>query len=49
MTSPAIAAAFSALEAHRIEIAHRRMVDLFAEDPARFGRFQVQLDDLLFD
>ena len=49
MTSPAIAAAFSALEAHRIEIAHRRMVDLFAEDPARFGRFQVQLEDLLFD
>ena len=49
MTSPAIAAAFSALEAHRIEIAHRRLVDLFAEDPARFGRFQVQLDDLLFD
>ena len=49
MTSPAIADAFSALEAHRIEIAHRRMVDLFAEDPARFGRFQVQLDDLLFD
>jgi glucose-6-phosphate isomerase len=49
MTSPPIAAAFSALEAHRIEIAHRRMVDLFAEDPARFGRFQVQLDDLLFD
>jgi glucose-6-phosphate isomerase len=49
MTSPPTAAAFSALEAHRIEIAHRRMVDLFAEDPARFGRFQVQLDDLLFD
>ena len=49
MSQTAVAAAFAALEAHRVEVGHRRIVDLFAEDPRRFERFQVRLDDLLFD
>ena len=49
MTAAQIAAAYSALEAHRIEISQRRIMDFFTEDSARFQRFQVQLDDLLFD
>ncbi|WP_374546811.1 glucose-6-phosphate isomerase [Rhodoblastus sp.] len=43
------AAAFAALEAHRVEIASRRTVDFFAEDPQRFAHFSVRLDDLLYD
>ncbi len=49
MTQTDVAAAFAALEAHRVEIGHRRIVDLFAEDENRFDRYQVRLDDLLFD
>ena len=33
---PEVTAAIAALEAHRVEIGHRRIVDLFAEDPKRF-------------
>jgi glucose-6-phosphate isomerase len=43
------AAAFASLEAHRVEIASRRTVDFFAEDPQRFAHFSVRLDDLLYD
>jgi glucose-6-phosphate isomerase len=43
------AAAFAALEAHRVDIAARRTVDFFAEDPQRFDHFSVRLDDLLYD
>jgi glucose-6-phosphate isomerase len=49
MSQTDVAAAFAALEAHRVEIGHRRIVDLFAEDHTRFDRYQVRLDDLLFD
>jgi glucose-6-phosphate isomerase len=41
--------AFAALEAHRVDIAARRTVDFFAEDPQRFEHFSVRLDDLLYD
>ncbi|WP_296711801.1 glucose-6-phosphate isomerase [Rhodoblastus sp.] len=41
--------AFAALEAHRVDIAARRTVDFFAEDPQRFDHFSVRLDDLLYD
>ncbi|MBL8590586.1 MAG: glucose-6-phosphate isomerase [Methylobacteriaceae bacterium] len=41
--------ALAALEAHRHEIAHRSMRDLFADDPQRFPRLTARLDDLLFD
>ncbi|HOV05196.1 MAG TPA: glucose-6-phosphate isomerase, partial [Kaistiaceae bacterium] len=42
-------AAFARLEAEnkRIEGAHLR--DLFADDPGRFDRFSITLDDFLFD
>ena len=49
MTQHATAAALAALEAHRLELGHRSIPDLFAADPTRFERYQVQLGDLLFD
>jgi len=47
--SSAVSAALAALEAHRLEIGHRRVADLFAEDPGRAERFQARLGDLIFD
>ncbi len=49
MTHHPKAAALAALEAHRVGLAHRSIVELFAEDPGRFERYQVRLADLLFD
>ena len=49
MTKHATAAVLAALEAHRMELGHRSIPDLFAADPDRFERYQVQLGDLLFD
>ena len=49
MPAHRIASALAALEAHRVDIGHRTIVDLFREDPSRFERYQVRLDDLLFD
>ena len=49
MISPTVATAIAALEAHRLDVGHRDIVSLFAEDPRRFERFHVQLDDLVFD
>ncbi|MFO1117098.1 MAG: glucose-6-phosphate isomerase [Beijerinckiaceae bacterium] len=49
MHRPAVRAAFATLEAHRAAIASRRTIDLFRDDPARFEKFSVRLDDLLFD
>ncbi|MDB5572224.1 MAG: pgi [Hyphomicrobiales bacterium] len=49
MTQAAIATALAALEGHRVEIASRRIVDLFADDPGRAQRFRARLDDLVFD
>ncbi|MCI4679719.1 glucose-6-phosphate isomerase [Rhodoblastus acidophilus] len=49
MDRTAVAAAFAALEAHRVEIAARRTVEFFAEDQKRFEHFSVRLDDLLYD
>ena len=46
---PEVSAAIAALEAHRVEIGHRRIVDLFDEDPKRFENFSARLDDLLLD
>ena len=44
-----VAAALAALEAHRVEIGHRSISDLFVEDPDRFARLSLKFDDLLFD
>ena len=41
--------ALAALEAHRLDVGHRAIVDLFREDSNRFERFSVRLDDLIFD
>jgi glucose-6-phosphate isomerase len=43
------AVALAALEAHRLDVGHRDIVDLFADDPKRFEAFSVRLDDLTFD
>ncbi|NTV46439.1 MAG: glucose-6-phosphate isomerase [Chlorobiales bacterium] len=40
---------WKALERHYNEIAHKHMRDLFAEDPNRFEKFSVRLDDILLD
>lgn len=42
-------AAFEALRPHRDRLEGRPMRELFAADPARFSRFSLQLDDMLFD
>jgi glucose-6-phosphate isomerase len=44
-----VAAALAALEAHRVDIGHRSISDLFLDDPQRFSRLSLRLDDLLFD
>jgi glucose-6-phosphate isomerase len=49
MDRTAVAAAFAALEAHRVEIASHRAIDLFADDPMRFESFSARLDDLIYD
>jgi glucose-6-phosphate isomerase len=40
---------WNALKAHRKTWTGRHLRDLFAQDPKRFGRFSIELDDLLFD
>lgn len=47
--SDAVAVAFDALKFHAAALERTRTLDLFAEDPARFKKFSVKLDDLLFD
>ena len=49
MTDTQVSAALAALEAHRVEIGHRRIADLFAEDPGRANRFRAELDGLVLD
>ncbi len=38
-----------ALEAHRADLGEATIADLFAQDPARFRDFHVELGDILFD
>ncbi len=49
MTSLTEGAAWRALESHFAEVKDRHMRDLFAQDPDRFDRFSLRLDDLLLD
>jgi len=49
MTQPSCLPAWQLLERHHREISDLHMRDLFAEDPRRFERFSLRLDDLLFD
>ncbi|MEZ4708368.1 MAG: glucose-6-phosphate isomerase [Caldilineaceae bacterium] len=41
--------AWRALAAHQAEMQNVQMRDLFADDPARFERFSLRFDDILFD
>src|SRR4030067_165582 len=41
--------AWQALSAHYVAIKPRHMRQMFQEDPARFEKFSVRLDNLLFD
>jgi len=49
MTQSSCLPAWQLLERHCREISDLHMRDLFAEDPRRFERFSLRLDDLLFD
>ncbi len=49
MADQTVDEAFAALREHRRDFGDTRVVDLFARDPGRFERMQVQVDDLLFD
>ena len=40
---------WKALQAHYREMGSVHMRELFAADPDRFGRFSIELEDLLFD
>ena len=42
-------AEWTALEAHRAEMAPAHLRDLFAADPERFERFSLSLNGLLLD
>ena len=49
MTDPSTLPAWSALRAHRDEIASRHLRELFREDPRRFERFSLRFEDVLID
>lgn len=49
MTQPSCLDAWQLLNRHHREISDLHMRDLFAEDPCRFERFSLRLDDILFD
>jgi glucose-6-phosphate isomerase len=49
MATHDIEEAFAALEAHKRSFGARSIADCFRDDPDRFARFHVELDDLLFD
>ncbi|WP_077730753.1 glucose-6-phosphate isomerase [Methylocaldum sp. 14B] len=49
MTQSSCLPAWQSLNRHYREISDLHLRDLFAEDPHRFERFSLRLDDLLFD
>ncbi|HEX8139175.1 MAG TPA: glucose-6-phosphate isomerase [Pyrinomonadaceae bacterium] len=49
MITPKEYPAWQALAAHQEAIAPLHMRDLFAQDPERFGRFSLRVDDILLD
>jgi len=49
MTSLIHSPAWQALAAHYRQVSTMHMSTLFAQDPGRFERFSIRLDDLLFD
>jgi glucose-6-phosphate isomerase len=49
MDRPEVIEAFTALAAHRAGFSTSKIADLFRDDPQRFTRFHIALDDILFD
>ncbi len=49
MTELTNSPAWQALQAHYEEVSDVHMRDLFAEDPKRFDKFSLRLEDILFD
>ncbi|SFK33460.1 glucose-6-phosphate isomerase [Methylocapsa palsarum] len=49
MARDEVAEALSALEAHKREIGAVKISKFFQDDPERFARFHIALDDLIFD
>ena len=49
MAAHEVCKALAALEAHKRSMAGQTIADFFRDDPQRFERFHVELDDLLFD
>src|SRR5574340_1104634 len=49
MSKLTLSPAWQALKAHHAEIETQHMRQMFRDDPARFGKFSLQLGDLLLD
>jgi glucose-6-phosphate isomerase len=49
MSSSDLSVAFYELECHRDDLHATAVAELFANDPERFAKFHVALDDILFD
>jgi len=49
MPAPTELPAWQELAAHSRKMRGRRIADMFADDPQRFRRFSLELDDILFD
>ncbi len=49
MVETSLSEAWAALDAHRAEMESQKIADFFAADPQRFSKFNIQLDDVLFD
>ena len=47
--NPTNTASWQQLKDHFLEMKNTRMKDLFANDPARFEKFSLKFDDILFD
>ena len=47
--SPVQTAAWKALNSQKLELANSRIHDLFQQDPDRFNRFSLSMNDILFD
>ena len=47
--SPVQTAAWKALNDQKLELSNSRISDLFQQDPDRFNRFSLSMNDILFD
>jgi glucose-6-phosphate isomerase len=49
MDQTKLSEAWAALAAHKQEMEPQKIADFFAADPERYAKFQIELDDVLFD